>query len=306
MRNSFLRKGYTLCILSILIIGTYFYPLQVHANNLETTIQIQFPGLQGMNTEEITLSEKQTTILTQTISTIKNQLKNTHTKDEALTCIIDAITHLQQSHILTHTQYLQTIHALTFWQQISNNQYIQQQTISVPNCNISNYLCIVTGETTNAKLINPVERSCTSIIYGLFVLFFLAQFIGLGENLFTYINSIRDLHNSYQDIRPSVFPGLGIIAFGVRHISPSPPNQLKTYPADGWIAGAGIRGQNNINGTFIGKIRSIQSSIYDYYTYFIGINGFIGLSITQNNGKHFFLGIALQIQTESYPAPPYP
>ena len=168
MRNSFLRKGYTLSILSILIIGTYFYPLQVHANNLETTIQIQFPGLQGMNTEEITLSEKQTTILTQTISTIKNQLKNTHTKDEALTCIIDAITHLQQSNILTRTQYLRTIHALTFWQQISNNQYIQQQTISVPNCNISNYLCIVTGETTNAKLINPVERSCTSIIYGLF------------------------------------------------------------------------------------------------------------------------------------------
>lgn len=306
MRHSFRRKGFTLSILGILIIGIYVYPPQVHAYTPETIIKIQFPGLAGINSQDILLSEKQTSILTQTISTLKNQLQNIHSKDEILTYIIEAVTYLQQAQILTLTQHQKFVHTLTCYQQIVNIQHIQEQISSSPNCNISNYLCIVAGETTNAKLVNPVERSCTSIIYGLFTFYFILKFIGIGDNILAYITSIQDLHNSFQDIRPALLPGVGIISFGIRHISPSPPNQLKTYPADGWIACAGIQGQNNINGTFIGKIRSLKSSIYDYYTYFIGINGFIGLSFQQTNGKHFFIGVGLHLQTEYYPAPPYP
>jgi hypothetical protein len=280
--------------------------MQVHAEIKKTTIFLQFPGIEGINSQEITLTEKQTRKFIQIITSIKNQLRTSQSIDDALLIMTDAIKQLKQYDILTYKQYLQTHHGFTFWQKIANDQNIHQRTLSAPNCNISNYLCFVTGETTNAKLVTPIERSCTSIIYGLFILFFIAQFIGFGDNIFTLINLIRNWYENYQDIRPNLIPGLGTIAFGIRHVSPSPPNQLKTYPADGWIAVAGLKGQNNINGTFIGKIRSIDSSIYDYYTYFIGINGFIGLSITQNNGKHFFLGVGIQIQTEFFPAPPYP
>jgi hypothetical protein len=235
----------------------------------------------------------------QIITETKNIMQSTDSVKDTNMIINQTLQKIHDTHLLTTHQYKLSIHTLNNYNKFMKNNYQDDSQ------NTSNYFCFITGETTNTHLINLVELGFSASLYVLFILYFFAQFVSSGDTIFLFINQLKNIHYNYQQIRPPFLPGMGTISFGTRHRSPSPPNQLKTFPTTGWIKAIGTNGQSFTNGSFIGGIRSLKSPIYDYYTYFVGITGFIGISIILNNQINWFLGGALQMKTEYYPPIPY-
>jgi len=263
-------------------------------------ITLDFYGIPHHQPKNILLTDNQITTLKQIIQNTKNIETNSPNRKNTSEQLTTILKELHHTSILNEKQYKTSTNILTKLNKISEKNH------HANNPNSTNFLSLIIGHTTNTNILNIAELSCTILTYILIISYFIAKFIGIGDTLYSIITTLREIHTNYQNLRPKNIPVLGNIALGTRQKSPSPPNQLKTYPATGWIKSSGLTGLSTINGSFIGSIRSLTSPLYDYLTYFIGATGFIGLSITQNDGSKFFLGVSLHQKTIYWPQPPYP
>jgi hypothetical protein len=289
----------------ILVSNLLTPPIPADTLTKEKKINIELIGLLHHIQSTRTITNDQNDLLIQTLDKLKKDIKQDTTYQQAIKIINESINTLHKNTIITNEE-CKIIHTFLSTIQHINNQPITTKTKTNNNQNTSNYLCLLIGKTTNAHLINTAELTLTGLVYILIATYFFAKFIGIGDNLYTLINTLKDVHNTFQELRPKSLPGLGYLALGTRQRSPSPPNQLKTYPSLGWIKTIGLLGQTDINGSYIGEVRSLKSPLYAYYTYFLGATGFTGINIRQNDGTNFFIGFALQLKTTYWPQPPYP
>lgn len=286
-------------ILTTLILITTFFPPQYTAQKIPKQKTLQINTQTNQSQPPANLTENQQVILHQITSDLKNEIKKSTSPEQSKKIIAEKLKQIYHHNIITQNQYTtltNLLHLITIPQQ--NTQIHDNQ-------NTSNTFCFLIGETSTTHHLNIAEFVFTRNLYRLFIIYFIAQFIFSGDTILTIISNLRTLHNNYQELRPELLPTAGAISLGIRQRSGSPPNQLKTYPAIGWITAIGTKGNTYINGSYIGTIRSLKSPIHQYYTYFLGISGFIGLSITLNNHKNWFIGAALHLQTEYHPPQPY-
>lgn len=245
------------------------------------------------------LTENQQVLLTQITNNLHNEIKKSRSPEESKQIIIDKLRQIFHHNIITQNQYNFLINLLIIFpipqkhSQILNSQ------------NTSNRFCFLFGETSTSHHLNIAEFIFTRNLYKLFIIYFIAQFILSGDTILTKISNLRNLHNTYQELRPEFLPSAGAISLGIRQRSGSPPNLLQTYPTIGSITALGTKGRTYTNGSYIGSIRSLKSPIYQYYTYFLGITGFLGICITLNNNNNWFIGAAIRLQTEYHPPQPY-
>ena len=286
-------------IITTLILITTCFLSQFPAQKIPKNTNHHHYGQTDQSPPIKNLTENQQSILNQITADLHNEIKKSKSPEESKKIFAEKINQIYHHNIITQNQYQLLKNLLDIIPLPQKHTQIRDKQ------NTSNRLCFLIGETTTSHLINLVERGFTINLYRLFVIYFIVQFIFTGDTILTKITNLRNLHNTYQEIRPSLLPSAGAISLGIRCKSASPPNQLKTYPTIGSITAIGTKGKTHTNGSYIGTIRSLKSPIYQYYTYFLGITGFIGISITLNNNKNWFIGAAIRLQTEYYPPQPY-
>jgi hypothetical protein len=297
MITNHLKRIIIIIIIFILITTCFPSPFPAQSIPKQTYLHSYAETDQSNHITNLTVSQQ--VQLSQFTEELHNEIKKSKSPKESKKIIAEKLRQLNQHNIITQDQYnllfnlLQLIPTPQVYSQIPDNQ------------NTSNRFCFLIGETSTTRHLNIAEFIFTRNLYRLFIIYFIAQFIFSGETIITIISNLRNLHNNYQELRPELLPTAGAISLGLRQRSGSPPNQLKTYPAIGEITAIGTKGKTYTNGSYIGTIRSLKSPIYQYCTYFLGISGFIGISITLNNQNNWFIGAAVSLQTEYYPPQPY-
>jgi len=280
----------------ILFIGLALAP-SIHANITKNVVEnelveitTEICGLPGMKPQTVKLTQEETEEVDRLFDEIKIKLDNVKTREATIEIFNDVILELDKYGLIQNLNIHKLQQSIYRWYQHPNNRdQSQVDPIQLPINDHSNYFCLISGETTTTKLVGLVERGCSALLYSLFWVYFLS-----GE-VFVQIRTFFQKVTNFFEEKDFPFNG-GIISFGNRHRSPSPPNQMKSYPAEGWIWTQGINGQISWNGTYYGTIRQLRSPIYDYYTYYIGAVGFLGLTLTRDDGKSYILGFTIRVK----------
>jgi len=159
--------------------------------------------------------------------------------------------------------------------------------------NNSNFLCLLTGMTTQTFVIGIPELGVAALMYLLLIPYFLEQ-ISSDEShrMETILVKLRNLTTSIQRLSSKRIIQAGNIVFGTSKDKYLPP-EFRYLPAYGWIDTQGLSGKKSWNGTFFGGIRTLSGFEFRFYSYYIGATGFVGITLNKEDGKKFFLGSAL-------------
>ena len=247
-------------------------------------------GRPGIKPNKVRLSKDQAAEIDRLFENMKSKLTNVETREATIEIFKDTIVELEKYRLI-ETSAIQRLQQLIYrWcQHPKTTTSLWKNPTQYPVNEYSNYFCFISGETTTTKLVGLVERGCSGLLYALFWVYFLS-----GE-LFVQIRTVFTKVIDFFIEKQFPING-GIISFGNRHRSPSPPNQMQSYPAEGWIWTQGINGELSWNGTYYGTIKQLKSPIYAYYTYYIGAVGFLGLTLTRDDRKLYILGSTMRLQ----------
>ena len=269
----------------------------IHANIQKETLDgdlVEFStdicGLHGNKQNKVQLTQEQAEELDRLFKRMKTKLNNYETRETTIKIFRDIIVELGKYGIIEDSAIQRLQQLIYRWGQHpkTTTSFWKNPTQPIVN-EYSNYFCFISGETTTTKLVGLVERGCSALLYSLFWVYFLS-----GE-LFVQIRTFFTKVINFFIEKQFLING-GIISFGNRHRSPSPPNQMESYPAEGWIWTQGLNGELSWNGTYYGTVRQLRSPIYAYYTYYIGAVGFLGVTLTRDDGKLYILGSTMRLQ----------
>jgi hypothetical protein len=160
--------------------------------------------------------------------------------------------------------------------------------------NNSNFFCLTAGQTTETRVFSFFETGCSMLIYFVLVMYILAQ--GLIDQpliLGHTLSLLQGIYTVYHNVTAARSIGIGrIIAFGNSYYSAFPP-PYRYNPAVGWVNTLGVLGKKSWDGVFNGHISTIKPVENTYYTYYVGVMGFLGIKLIKSDGKLFFLGSAV-------------
>jgi hypothetical protein len=300
--NNLIKKGLAVVVI-VLFIGLACAP-SINANiskgsNESELIEIttEICGLNG-GKHMVHLTKEDALEVENLIDDIKRRLDEVETREETIEIFNRAVVELDKYGLLGDMGVEQAQKLTTGGYQNSRSMKLLEKLFDTNQAtDTNNYLCLITGETTETRLVGLVEIGCSALLYTLFVIYFISE---LAFGLFVPIlleirSSIVALNNFYQNMTFPIIGGTGIIAFGGKRPSSSPGPPLENYHAEGWVWTQGLNGNKSWNGTFYGIIRSLKSPIYAYQTYYIGAIGFLGIKLTKDDGKQFFLGSTLRV-----------
>jgi len=302
MNRTYVKKGVAVAVIS-LFIGLAFAP-SINANISKASVDSELVEITtevcGLNGGEHTvqLTKKDAEEVEKLIDDIENRLDEVKTRAEAVGIFNEAVVELDKYGLLSGLSVEQAKRLVTGGYQDSRVMKLLEMLFGNNQINdASNYLCLIMGETTGARLVGLVEIGCSALLYALFVVYFISEFAfeSFVPILLEIRSSIIALNNFYQNMTFPIIGGTGIIALGGKRPSSSPGPPLENYHAEGWVWTRGLNGNKSWNGTFYGSIRSLKSPIYAYHTYYIGATGFLGIKLTKDDGKQFFLGSALKV-----------
>jgi len=159
--------------------------------------------------------------------------------------------------------------------------------------NDSNFLCLLTGMTTQTFVIGIPELGVAALMYLLLFPYVLEQILfDESHRMETILVKLRNLTSSIQRLSSKRISQAGNIVFGTSKDKYLPP-EFRYLPAYGWIDTQGLSGKKYWNGTFFGGIRTLPGFEFRFYSYYIGATGFVGITLNKGDGKKFFLGSAL-------------
>ena len=305
MNLSCAKKSLAVAVI-LLFLGVAFAP-SINANISKASIDsklveitTEICGLNG-GKHTVQLTKEEAEEVEKLIDDIERRLDRTETREETVEIFNEAVVELDKYGLLGGMSVEQI-------QKLVTGRYQNQRVMKLLEIvfdnnqanDASNYLCLIIGETTGARLVGLVEIGCSALLYALFVIYFISE---LAFELFVPIlleirSSIIALNNFYQNMTFPIIGGTGIISLGGKRPSSSPGPPLENYHAEGWVWTQGLNGNKSWNGTFYGSIRSLKSPIYAYHTYYIGATGFLGVKLTKDDGKEFFLGSALMVKID--------
>ncbi|MHA1171638.1 MAG: hypothetical protein ACTSQ3_06135 [Candidatus Heimdallarchaeota archaeon] len=292
-----LRKGLAVAVF-LLFIGVAFAP-SMNASVVKDELvefDVKLCGLGKKHTVSLTQQEADEVDLL--FDDIEQRLSEVDTRDEAEVIFNEAVVELDKYGLLGGLSVEQVQRLITDRYQ---NPRVMRLSEKLHNKNEagsnSNFFCLIAGEATGARVVGLVEMGCSALLYAIFVVYFISEFV-FGSPFFLpqLISFVRSLNNFYQNISfPITF---GMVALGCRHPLFSPGGPMQNYPAEGWVWTQGLNGDKSWNGTFYGSIRGLRSPFYAYHTDYIGVTGFLGIKLTRDDGKQFFLGSALRVEID--------
>jgi hypothetical protein len=301
-KTTFLIKVSALCVI-VFFLSNGLYPLcEATSENDTEILTIELIGFNNVHTHTLIMKQEQAKELEQLLNSLQKRFLSVTSKKEALSVFTEILDELNQKNILPEHIDLEKMQQkiLVRIKYAEVLDFLDKKAAKNPEDDDTNYFCLLASETTETKPVGLLEIGCSFLTYALFWTYFIS-----GDAFGKIKSFFQTVTFSYEDL--SVPFRAGLIAFGTRHLSPSPPNKLENYPADGWIWTYGLKGEKVWNGTpLFGTIRSVHSPLYNYYTYFVGAMGFIGIKLRQNNGKTFVLGSSLKTQIGSSPPPHFP
>ena len=300
--NNLIKKCLAVAVI-LLFIGLALAP-SINANISKASIDSELAeitaevcGLNG-GKHTVQLTKEDAVEVEKLIDDIERRLDRVETREETVEIFNEAVVELDRYGLLGGMSVEQTQKLVTGGYQDSRVMKLLEMLFDNNQAtDASNYLCLIIGETTGTRLVGLVEIGCSALLYTLFVVYFISE---LAFGLFVPIlleirSSIIALNNFYQNMTFPIIGGTGIIALGGKRPSSSPGPPLENYHAEGWVWTQGLNSKKSWNGTFYGSIRSLKSPIYAYQTYYIGATGFLGIKLTKDDGKQFFLGSALRV-----------
>ena len=158
---------------------------------------------------------------------------------------------------------------------------------------IQNTFCTIAGNTTNTHFAKLAKRTALRLYYIIDFSTGNALLVKIATALYVVCRDISKINQLFlqQDGRH-----LGVcIYYGNYHYAPY-PNWLS--PATGWISTEGIKGKQNISGSFWGQTMTggwqPQVDWYMNYTW-RGCLGFTGLILYDDTDTAYYLGSALAV-----------
>lgn len=256
-------------------------------------IEVEFLGLDNYENKKINLSQEEFQRLTILINQIEEK-KPAYTLDE---------NRLFYNEILYEFAKILKLGEKTLndIQKSFENIYLLNKILENKNVVITNYLCFISGQTTNSFFQTPifsflfvgvVPLELIATIF--FILLFAQIFPILSMIIVSFISPFGSLIGHFLDF---VLLNQQIM-FGAN---------IWLSNSKGWMQTVGLNGIKNNQGTFTGKITGKglfyemgKAWIYGYsepYEPFIGVRGFTGLrlNIDSENYESFYIGTALLV-----------
>jgi hypothetical protein len=279
------------------IIAPSIIPTVASASNEPNLIEIttQICGRGNPQTTTVSLTKEQYQNLKQYLLDFRTQLNKISTREDTINLFREAVIQLHTYGLLPKDTNIEEI------QRLVTGQYPIHQTM-IPSplitrhtqlLNESNFLCLLTGETSRTYVLGPAEIGVAALIYLLYFPYFLGHFFATGSTVITdLLVHLRDTCVSLQSRSQQRILQTGSIVFGTSK-EEYLPAEFKYFPSSGWITTQGLLGKKSWNGTFFGGVRNLRSYEFQSYTYYLGATGFIGIKLNQGFGITFLLGSAL-------------
>jgi hypothetical protein len=279
------------------IIAPCIIPIVVNASNEPNLIEIttQICGRGNPQTTTVSLTKEQYQNLKQYLLDFRAQLNKTSTREDTINLFRQAVIQLHTYGLLPQDTNIEELQRLVTGQYPIHQTMIPSPLITrhTQQLSESNFLCLLTGETSQTYILGPAEIGVAALMYLLYFPYFLGHFFATGstiiENLLVHL---RETCVSLQSRSQQRIIQTGSIVFGTSKEEYLPP-EFKYFPSSGWINTQGLLGKKSWNGTFFGDVRNLRSYEFQSYTYYVGATGFIGIKLNQGFGITFLLGSAL-------------
>jgi len=302
-----MKKIFTVAILILFINVMIVSNINIHLvkasdDNSLVEVTTQVYGIKGYKNTAVKLSMEQYNELEQYFVEFKARVNQTITREEAVPIFKEAVVELSTYGLLPRgmsiKQAQQLVNGYDQVYELMNvfrTMYRKNQIF-----NDSNFLCLISGETTGTNIIGPVELGVSALLYVVLFLYILADIIFddpvvLEES----IARLRETCTLIQKITSARIIQIGSIIFGISIDAYLPP-EFRFFPASGWIETQGLLGKKSWNGTFFGSVRNLHNFECRQCTYYFGAIGFIGLKVSKGDGKIFFLGSAFHVDVDYF------
>lgn len=303
MKRKWLSVGISLLFVGVTIALTIsFNTVKASTNDDCQEVTTQLCEIQGYGNTTVKLTREQYQDLEQYLIEFRAQINESSTWDETARLFRQAVVRLYDYGLLPKNMGIDDA------QRLVTRGYQVSQLMSLSDSlnrnkqllNDSNFLCLLTGMTTQAYVIGIPELGVATLIYLMVFPYFLEQILFEDSHLVEHILlKLRNLTSSIQRLSSRRIIQAGNIVFGTSKDEYIPP-EFRYSPAYGWIDTQGIFGKKSWNGTFFGSIRTLQGFEFGSYSYYIGATGFVGITVNKGDGKKFFLGSALHCDVDYF------
>jgi len=315
MKRKWLGVGIILLFIGVSVAPSINHSV-VKASQDDNLVEVttQACGIQGYGDTTVKLTREQYQNLEQYLVDFRARLNQTSTREEAVPIFKEAVMELSKYGLLPKGMSVEQAQNLIIDKPFCQNKIISQfeKLISHSKNNNSNqnFLCLVTGKTTNTIMKNPVWELGKIITFSIMLLlsplyviyvillflslvFFpplailLASFLALGSLIANFFGGINEL------ITINPIRLLSTVDFGSRYGD-------NYYPSSGVLQTIGLNGVNIWNGSFFGGFLRRHIDIFGMWS-FPGITGFTGLSLVTDilDWKDlFFIGSALWVKID--------
>ncbi|MFA5102944.1 MAG: hypothetical protein WC525_07285 [Candidatus Thermoplasmatota archaeon] len=262
------------------------------------TITVRTPGFLEDSTTTVLLTRTQLREIETIFDTLRNRLSTARTNEETRKIFNDTIIELDRYHILPEDM------SVALAQRLVNHAFLIQRTPLFQKLSqkfqgtpvegaIQNSFCSVAGNTTNTHFAKLAKRTALRLYYLIDYYTGNALLVKIATALYVVCRDISKINQLFlqQDGRH-----LGVcIYYGNYHYTPY-PNWLS--PATGWISTDGVKGKQNISGSFWGQTMTggWQPQVDWYMNYsWRGCLGFTGLILYDDTDTAYYLGSALAV-----------
>ena len=169
------------------------------------------------------------------------------------------------------------------------------------NKGLENRLCLIFAEIRGTMFISPMAIACEKILHYLdnFFTFLLENFPNLFDELalagFLYIWGYCYLGFLIASmINPFAYGN----SLGIGGKTWDMDGNPIFHSSDGWIETVGLFGKKNFTGSMFGQISEFFTILGNF---FVGVNGFTGLKIMEDDFCKYYLGFATRVNISSSP-----
>jgi hypothetical protein len=281
--------GVILLIFSITLVPTIdFNAVRAASENEFVNVTLEICGVKEYKNTTVKLTKQQYQALEGYLANFRSKLNQTKTREDAVPLYKEVVIELNKFGLLPKSMSVKQAQKL-----VTGEDFFSVYDKLVRNSNnVSINPCLVTGQATNTDFYGPLLRFLAWFplvsnagIIGDIIIFIIASifFTKLISSLFLYY---------FMSLIPVAL--VSLITFGY-YVTGDHINE--EYPSSGWVKAFTPQGLREWNGTFIGKLGSLNNPLCKFnimwwsYTAHIGVRGFCGFKLND-----FFIGSALNVE----------
>ena len=263
------KKILTVIGISILFLGVGIQPAIAEKQTQEYTLMT--PSIFGLKNQQISLTSEQSDKLECIFDDLHEQLNSVSSIEETKLLYKKTIDTLVDNDLLSKSNAFLTEKLL--FSNIVDKFYSFLNKKFDKNLNLKNWNCWITGNVSNSDFFRPfLWRKLEGHIF-----------------IFGMLLNVYFLRNKY----------FGDISFGYHYEEDH--NRKDTW-SNGFISTNGRFGLEEFIGKFRGRLSTIRVDTFaGFYTYFLGVYYFIGISYLNEFGEDYFIGRAYAVDIYEKP-----